>query len=113
MYTVQFSLSQPFLGVFQYNPNSATYSPDGLANYWLRAAPNVVAGLNSANVLNLSSVTLAPGSGQMFYLDPHQPTEKSMQWNLTFEKESRCAAGRALVGNRQPTRLRRLPRYLE
>ncbi len=87
LYTVQFSLSQPFLGIFQYNPNSATYSPDGLANYWLRAAPTVIAGQNSANVLNLSSVPLAPGSGQMFYLNPNQPTEKSMQWNITFEKE--------------------------
>ena len=27
MYTAQFSLTQPFLGVFQYNPNSATLQP--------------------------------------------------------------------------------------
>ena len=87
MYTAQFSLTQPFLGVFQNNPNSATLSPDGLANYWLRAAPTVVAGQNSANVLDLTSVTIAPGGGQMFYLNPNQPTEKSMQWNVTFEKE--------------------------
>jgi len=87
MYTVQFSLSEPFLGQFTYNPNSSTYSPDGLSNYFLRAAPSVIAGQNSSNVLNLSSVTLAPGSGQMFYLNPNQPTQKSMQWNVTFEKE--------------------------
>jgi hypothetical protein len=87
LYTAQFSLTQPYLGVFQNNPNSASLSPDGLSNYFLRAAPTIVAGLNSADALNLTSVTIAPGGGQMFYLNPHQPTEKSMQWNLTFEKE--------------------------
>jgi hypothetical protein len=87
MYTAQFSLTQPYLGVFQYNPNSASFSPDGLANYNLRVAPTVVAGQNSSHVLDLTSVTIAPGGGQMFYLNPNQPTEKSMQWNLTFEKE--------------------------
>jgi len=87
MYTAQFSLTQPYLGIFQNNPNSSSLSPDGLANYWLRAAPTIVAGQNSVNALNLNSVTIAPGGGQMFYLNPNQPTEKSMQWNLTFEKE--------------------------
>ena len=87
MYTAQFSLTQPYLGVFQYNPNSASFSPDGLANYHLRAAPTIIAGKNSAHVLDLTSVTIAPGGGQLFYLNPDQPTEKSMQWNLTFEKE--------------------------
>ena len=87
LFTAQFSLTQPYLGVFQNNPNSASLSPDGLSNYFLRAAPTIVAGKNSADALNLTSVTIAPGGGQMFYLNPDQPTEKSMQWNLTFEKE--------------------------
>jgi hypothetical protein len=68
LYTAQFSLTQPYLGVFQNNPNSASLSPDGLSNYFLRAAPTIVAGLNSADALNLSTVTIAPGAGQMFYL---------------------------------------------
>ncbi len=87
LFTAQFSLTQPYLGVFQNNPNSASLSPDGLSNYFLRAAPTIVAGKNSADALNLTSVTISPGGGQMFYLNPDQPTEKSMQWNLTFEKE--------------------------
>ena len=72
----------------QVDPNSASLSPDGLPNYWLRSAPNIIAGLNSANVMTTDNIVgVAPGSGPIYYMDPHQPTSRAMEWNGIFEKE--------------------------
>ena len=72
----------------QIDPNSASLSPDGLPNYWLRSAPNIIAGLNSANVMTANNIAgVSPGSGPIYYLDPHQPTSRAMEWNGIFEKE--------------------------
>jgi hypothetical protein len=32
-------------------------------------------------------VGVAPGSGSIYYMDPHQPTSRAMEWNAVFEKE--------------------------
>ena len=70
------------------DPNSSALSPDGLPNYLLRSAPTVIAGLNSANILTANNIVgVTPGSGPIFYLDPHQPTSRAMEWNAIFEKE--------------------------
>ena len=45
----------PFRARLQYNPNSAAQSPDGIVNYLLRSVPTVVAGVNSANVIDLNN----------------------------------------------------------
>ncbi|MCZ2148880.1 MAG: carboxypeptidase regulatory-like domain-containing protein [Bryobacterales bacterium] len=72
----------------QVNPNSAALSPDGLPNYWLRSAPTIIAGQNSANVMTADNIVgVTPGSGPVVYLDPHQPTSRALAWTAIFEKE--------------------------
>jgi hypothetical protein len=78
----------PGQGNISFNPNAAEQSPDGLPNYWLRSVPTVIAGVNSSNVLNATRVTgITRGSGNMYYLDPHQPTARAHQWNFLIERE--------------------------
>jgi hypothetical protein len=45
---VQFQSSQPFRTSYTYNPNSSTYSPDGISNWLLRNSPTYFAGQNTA-----------------------------------------------------------------
>ncbi len=78
----------PGQGNISYNPNAAEQSPDGLPNYWLRSVPNVIAGVNSQNALDVNRVTgITRGSGAMYYLDPKQPTARAHQWNILIERE--------------------------
>ena len=42
---------------FTNNPNDAQQSPDGKPNYLLRSVPEVIAGANSKDVLDLATVT--------------------------------------------------------
>lgn len=80
-------LNPPFQGSYSYSWNSSTQSPDGLPNYFLRAAPTVIAGVNSANVLNISQPpTVLPGV-QITGLAPDLPTSRAHQWNFTLETE--------------------------
>lgn len=76
---------QGYLQVSSWDPAT---SPDGLPNYLLRAAPAVIAGVNSSNIINPANATgIAPGTGIVAFMDPHQPTPQAREWNLTFEKE--------------------------
>jgi carboxypeptidase family protein len=78
----------PTTAIFENNPNSATQSPDGLPNYLLRSVPQVIAGQNSKDVLDLNSVTgITRGTGTVYYMNPKQPTARAHEWNLTLEKE--------------------------
>ncbi len=78
----------PTTATFENNPNSATQSPDGLPNYLLRSVPRVIAGLNSKDVLDLNTVTgITRGTGTVYYMNPHQPTARAHEWNLTLERE--------------------------
>ena len=78
----------PGRGAISYNPNAAEQSPDGLPNYWLRSVPNVIAGVNSSNILDPNQVTgITRGGGALYYLDPRQPTARAHQWNLLVERE--------------------------
>ena len=78
----------PGIGSFTLNENSAAQSPDGLANYYLRHAPDIIAGVNSSNVVNINSPnSLARGTPGMYYFNPDSPTDRSSTWNVTFEKE--------------------------
>jgi hypothetical protein len=78
----------PTTAIFTNNFQDAAQAPDGLPNYSLRSAPTIVAGLNSTSALNVNNVSsMAPGSFMAYYFDPHQPTTRGHQWNLTFERE--------------------------
>ena len=67
-----------------------------MSNYWLRAAPTVVAGLNSANALDLTSVTIAPGGGQMFLGE-----EEGKRVNIE-RAEQLTSTGAAVIGTACP-----------
>src|SRR5438067_2136617 len=78
----------PTYGDISNNPNDAAQSPDGLPNYWIRSTPNIIAGLNSQNALGTAQVTgLTRGSNSVAFMDPHQPTSRAHQWNLTLERD--------------------------
>ena len=98
-------IDSPFTGTYQfYQQTSSAFSPDGLPNYGLINTPTVIAGLNSANALSLNNVaglTIGDQSFQEAYFDPHQPTSRVYEWNLTLEKEimSNTLLRVAYVGN--------------
>jgi hypothetical protein len=78
----------PTTATFANNPNSAQQSPDGLPNYLLRSVPTITAGVNSKDALDLNTVTgITRGTGTVYYLDPHQPTARAHEWNITLERE--------------------------
>ncbi len=80
--------SVPQQGLLNVSPDSAVTSPDGKSNYLLRAAPTVIAGKNSADIIDPSKATgIAPGTGSVSFLDKHLPDPRAQEWNLTFEKE--------------------------
>jgi hypothetical protein len=88
LYTGDTRAIVPTTATFQNNPNSATQSPDGLQNYLLRSVPTIIAGTNSKDALDLNTITgITRGSAQAHYLDPHQPTARAHEWNVTLEKE--------------------------
>ncbi len=77
----------PESNLFTYSFNSSIYQP--LPSYALLSAPSVVAGVNSMNVIDISRPNaIAPGSmNPLVYFNPHLPTSRAHQWNLTVEKE--------------------------
>jgi hypothetical protein len=78
----------PLAASYSFNPNDATQTPDGIGSYWLRSTPNVIAGVNSANIVNLAQASgITPGCCSMFYFNPDQPDTHTHTWNLTIEKE--------------------------
>jgi hypothetical protein len=80
-------LNPPLQGSYSFSWNSSTQSPDGLPNYFLRAAPTVIAGVNSENVINISQPpTVLPGV-QVTGLASDLATSRAHQYNLTFETE--------------------------
>jgi hypothetical protein len=87
-YNGEMQFNVPTNGRFRLDYNQAQYSPDGNPNYWLRTQPSIVAGVNSATALDINKATgIVPGSGNIFYFDPHQPTARAHEWNVTLEKE--------------------------
>jgi hypothetical protein len=83
----QFSGLAPFRATFSYNPNSAAQSPDGIPNYLLRNVPTIIAGQNSADVVNINNPTAIGRGVAVRGLDPNQPSVKIHEWNLTIEKQ--------------------------
>ena len=83
----QFSGLPPFRTDFTYAPNTAAQSPDGIANYLLRNVPNVQAGVNSANVIDLNDPTSVARGRSVVGLDGAQPSLRIHEWNLALEKQ--------------------------
>lgn len=82
----QFSGLLPFRANFQYAPNNSAFTPNQ-TNSLLITKPNVIAGLNSANVVDLTS-TGSFGRGQSVVgMDENQPSMRIHEWNLAIEKQ--------------------------
>ncbi len=82
----------PFTAGYSRSYTSAAQAPDGLPNYLLRSAPTVVAGLNSANVVDTTSANaLLPGVS-VTTLDPHYPPAHVREANATIEQPLRGGA---------------------
>ena len=77
----------PFVATYSQNYNSAQQSPDGLPNYLLRAPVTVVAGQNSSNVVNSSTIdSLLPGIAMSTTLDAEYPPATVDNANFTIEQ---------------------------
>ncbi len=77
----------PFVATYSQNYNSAQQSPDGLPNYLLRAPIPVVAGQNSSNVVNSSTIdSLLPGITMSTTLDAEYPPATVDTANFTIEQ---------------------------
>jgi hypothetical protein len=83
----QFSGLPPFRADFTYNPNSASQSPDGISNYLLRTVPQIQAGVDSANVIDLSNPTSVGRGRSVIGMDGSQPSLRIYEWNLAIEKQ--------------------------
>ncbi|MBI1766486.1 MAG: TonB-dependent receptor [Acidobacteria bacterium] len=82
----QFSGLLPFRANLQYAPNNSAFAP-GQTNSLLITKPTVIAGLNSANVVELDS-TGTLGRGQSVVgMDENQPSLRIHEWNLAIEKQ--------------------------
>src|SRR5258708_27787671 len=95
--------SVPQGGLLNVSPDSAVTSPDGKSNYLLRAAPTVVAGVNTANIIDPSKATgILPGTGSVSFVSPHLADPRAQEWNVTFEKElmSNTAFSVGYIGTR-------------
>ena len=88
LYNATMAQNAPGQAVLEFNPTNAQTSPDGLPNFLLRSVPTVVAGQNSANVIDINRrLTIARGAGVMYHFDPNQPTARAHEWNLAVERE--------------------------
>ncbi|MEP6716287.1 MAG: carboxypeptidase-like regulatory domain-containing protein, partial [Terriglobia bacterium] len=79
----------PLQGSYSFNWNDSANAPDGLPNYFLRNAPTVIAGVNTANLAELSIAkppVILPGISQIS-LSKDLPTSRAHQWNMTLEGE--------------------------
>ena len=76
----------PFTAAYGQSYISAGQSPDGLPNYLLRAKQTVIAGQNSANVID-SSATAVRQPGVIFNtMDPHYAPDMVTEVNATVEQ---------------------------
>jgi hypothetical protein len=86
----QFSSSQPFRTTYQYNPNNATYSPDGISNWLLRNVPKYIAGVNTDDpaMIDLNNPAAIGRGASVVAMGP-LPSMKIHEWNATVEKQIR------------------------
>ena len=82
----QFSGAPPFRATYSYNPNNAPQSPDGNPNYLLRNSIDVVAGLNTANIVDINTPTAIGRGVSVVGMGP-LPSLRVHEWNLALERE--------------------------
>jgi hypothetical protein len=83
-----FNNNTPLSATFNYLPNDATQSPDGLPNYGLRSVPAYIMGVNSSNVIDINQPRgITRGTASASYFSPDMPDLQAHSWNLTLEKE--------------------------
>ncbi len=77
----------PFTASYSQSYVAASQAPDGLPNYLLRAPQPVIAGLNSANVVNTNSTNaLLPGIALQETLAARYPPAHVQEANFTIEQ---------------------------
>ena len=80
--------SAPFVANFQANLVSAAYTPDGIGNYAMRSVPQIIAGKNSRNAVDINDArALARGSAGGLFFARQMPEPRVQDWNLSLEKE--------------------------
>jgi hypothetical protein len=78
----------PTTARFTYQYGNSAQTPDRLPGYGLRSAPQYIAGVNSRDVLDVTSPgNISRGNFLVSYFNPDQPTSRAHEWNLTFERE--------------------------
>ena len=77
----------PDSDLYTFSFNSTNYVP--ISSLAILSNPTVVAGVNSTNVVNVTGANaITPGSmNPLVYFNPHLPTSRAHQWNVTLEKE--------------------------
>ncbi len=83
----QFSGELPFKATFQYNPNNAAYSPDGNANYLLTHPSSLIAGANTANVVDITNPNTLGVGQSITAMSLNLPSTKIQEWNAEIEKQ--------------------------
>ena len=78
--------SSPFEAAYTQSYVTAAQSPDGLPNYLLRSPQTVVAGVNSANVVNSATTTAILPGIVITSADPNNPPDYVTQANVTIEQ---------------------------
>jgi hypothetical protein len=82
--------NEPFAGSYFTRFDQSAYTPDGLPNYLLRTPQTLIAGQNTANVINSSATNaIAAGSSSEFFLNPHYPPNLVKELNVTVEQPMR------------------------
>jgi hypothetical protein len=85
----------PYTAAYVENYNAANQSPDGLPNYQLRAPQTIsgplsagtpIMGVNSANVVDTSSINAILPGVSLFSIDPDFPPDYVTQVNTTIEQ---------------------------
>jgi hypothetical protein len=70
------------------DPEQASYSPDGIGNWWLRNPPQFISGQNTTDLVQPSDArSLSRGCCGVSFFNKDMPDPRVQDWNLTVEKE--------------------------
>ena len=76
----------PFKATFQYNPNSAIFSPDGTGNYLLTHTTDNVAGMNTSHIVDVTNPNTLGVGQAITAMSLNLPSTKVQEWNAEIEK---------------------------
>ncbi|MEK7407889.1 MAG: TonB-dependent receptor [Acidobacteriota bacterium] len=92
----------PLTARFYNSLTNSAQAPDRIANYGMRSAPTMFAGVNSRDAVQLDNpISLYRGAASSNYFAPGQPDPRVHDWNFTLEREVRAntVARVAYIGN--------------